>query len=400
MIALGLNEDDRAAYLAALRTSHRIKVRVTVRNKDEEELASITPVVLSGAVQVDATAEVTRSLSMVFLDPKHRMTFDAASPSAKALYADNFVSVEYGVHVSAIRRWVWVPVFWGPVTAFERQGAEVTIEAQGKESLGLEPHLVVNGYTIPHGLATANAVRSVMRRIGETRFRGMGGIKGKLRKHRAVAPGEAPWHVVKGGGSDGSGADKPGLVAKSSGHPFLFYDGEGYLTSKKRGGSSCYTFNGHNVLSQPGFKYDVLEVINRVEVLGGTPRGKPHGPHHRGHAELPASHPLSPTSLARNGKKRYMVTFFDSDSLKSDAACRRKAADILRQHTTEGLEASFDALPVPHLEEYDTVTLALDGYTLTFPLTTFTMPLTADSPMTIGGMKAISLSSKKHNKAH
>src|SRR4030095_7109647 len=45
------------------------------------------------------------------------------------------------------------------------------------------------------------------------------------------------------------------------------------------------------------------------------------------------------------------------------------------------VEASFDALPIPHLEEGDPCGVYVDGTHLEFVLKQFTIPLAADAPM-------------------
>lgn len=396
MYNLGLSAATRALYETALKSSGSRRVTITIRDHDEKKLADLTaPAVLEGAVQVDATASVTRSLSLTCLDPNHKLQFDYASPASGALYADNFVSVDYGVYISSTDSWIDVPVFWGPLTDFQRQGAEVTIEAQGKETLGLDPHLVRNGYTIHRGVTVANAIRNVMDRTGETRYN-LETMSGRLHKHRAVIPGEAPWTVIAGGGLDSGGNNKPPLVSKVNGHAMLFYNGVGRLTHRTHNANTAWAFSTDQLISQPGFHFDILGVRNHVEVKGGTP--KKSKKHFRGHATLPDIHPLSPYSLRRNGQRRYMVQFFESDSLKSDADCRTQAQSILSAHSNEGVDASFDCLPVPHLEEWDHVVLNGPGYSVSFPLSTFTIPLTTDSPMSVGVSKSVKPRRRRHHR--
>ncbi len=396
MYNLNLSALNRSRYEAALTSSGPRRVTITIRDHDEKKVADLTPpAILEGAVQVDATASVTRSLSLTCLDPNHKLQFDYASPAAGALYADNFVSIEYGVYINATDSWVDVPVFWGPLTDFQRQGAEVTIEAQGKETLGLDPHLVRNGYTIHRGVTVVNAIRNVMDRIGETRYN-LETMNGRLHKHRAVAPGEAPWTVIAGGGTDSAGNNKPPIVSKANGHAMLYYNGIGRLTHKTHNTNPAWVFSTEQLISQPGFHFDILNVRNHVEVKGGIP--KKSKKHFRGHATLPDVHPLSPYSLRRNGQHRYMVEFFESDSLKSDAACRTQADSILASHSNEGVEASFDCLPIPHLEEGDRVVLNGPGYSVSFPLSTFTIPLTTDAPMSVGASKSVKPRRRRHRR--
>lgn len=396
MYNLGLSKTARAQYEAALVSSGKRRVTITIRDHDEKKILDLTPpAVLEGAVQVDATQAVTRSLSMTFLDPNHKLQFDYASPARGALYADNFISIDYGVYISATDSWVDVPVFWGPLTDFNRNGNEVAIEAQGKETLGLDPHLVRNGYTIHRGVLVSNAIKNVMNRIGETRYN-LETVSGRLHKHRAVVPGEAPWEVVAGGGVDSGGGNKPPLVSKAGGHAMLYYNGVGRLTHRSRNQNTAWVFTTDQLLTQPGFHFDILNMRNHVEVKGGTP--KKSKKHFRGTATLPDINPLSPFALRRNGQPRYLVEFFESDSLKSDAACRAQAESILAAKSSEGVEASFDCLPIPHLEEWDHVTLNGPGYSVNFPISTFTIPLTTDAPMTVGASKAVRPRRRRHHR--
>lgn len=381
MYSLGLSPALRREYEATLRTSHRIRVTVTVRDRNEDVIATIRPKVLGGSVQVDATAAVTRSLSMELLDPAHKLAFDAPNPSDMALYADNFLEVEYGVYLADSQRWVDVPVFWGTVTGFSRQGPKVTLEAQGKEALALDPHFVVAGYTLRKGMTVKAALQNVMRRVGERRFR-LGAVSGKLAKARAVTPGESPWLVCLGGGEDANGNTKPGLMSRARGNVHLYYNGAGFLSAKRRNSNTVWTFTEAQLTSEPGFKYDVLSFRNYAVVTGGVRKGSKL--HARGTYALPSAHPLSPARLARNGDRRFMSIFFEADNLKTNAACAAKAKQLVNAASFEGVEASFECLPVPHLEELDVVTLRTSSYSITFPLKQFTIPLTTDSPMTVG----------------
>lgn len=395
----------RAAYDAALLTSHRIRIRVTVRDSSEAPAKQLdAPTVLTGAVQVDATQAVTRSLSLTCLDPNHKLTFDKANPSDFALYADNFISVTYGVETSI--GWVDVPVFWGPVTAYSRAGAEVTVEAQGKESLALDPHLLVAGDNLHRSTQISSAIAKVMGKVGESSSHiKLGMVGGKLAGHRAIARGQEPWLVCVGGATDANGKPMPGLMSKARGHQLLFYDGRGNLTAKNRGGNPVYVFDEQTLLGRPGFTYDVLEARNRVYMEGGTPKGKPKH-HFTGTATLPSNHPLSAQQLARNGQPRYLTTMAQSDTLKSDAACRHAAQVMLAQTSSQGLDASFDCLPAPHLEELDPVRLVVPssagiaGYAFAFPLSTFAIPLTHDTPMTVGGHISPAVPQKASTPAH
>lgn len=387
VIDLGLSAADRAAFEAALLAARRdISVRVTVLDRDEEALTELLPRVLTGSVQVDADVDVSRSLSMTLLDPGNKLQFDSGNPAEGAVYADNHLAVEYGVWVAALSRWVYVPVFSGPVTGFERDGQVVTVEAQGKESLGLDPHRVTAGYTLLKGRTLADAIAAVMGRLGEEKTR-LGMVKGKLATRRAVTPGEQPWAVCVGGEEDASGKPKPGLMSKADDVFYLFYDGTGTLTAKRRGGPTSWVFDEAQLTSTPKYSYDVLQFVNHAEVKGGVRKGSKK--HAHGEYTLPATHPLSPAKLGRNGTKRYMTLFHEADTLKTDADCDAKARQLVESRAFQGVAASFDCLPIPHLEDTDVVRLDLTGYTITFPLRQFTIPLTSDATMAVGFNKRV-----------
>ena len=173
MLELELTTGERAAFMRTLRSSHRMRVTVTVLDRNEKPLRQLdvpASQIIDGTVEVDALADITRSLRLEFLDEKRALTFDAASPSRAGLFADNLLAVSYGVLVPELARFVDVPVFWGPITDFERARGVVRVEAQGKEALALDPHFVTQGYTLRKGRRVDDAIRDVMDRCGESRY--------------------------------------------------------------------------------------------------------------------------------------------------------------------------------------------------------------------------------------
>lgn len=406
MIHLPITAAERTTMLQTLRGERGIihmRTQITILDRREKPISQLTvPAgnMESGTVTVDAQADITRSLAMTFVDPKRRLGFDAASPAKGALYADNMIRVERGVKVPGIG-WIDIPVFWGPVTNFERDSSEVTIEAQGKESLALDPHFATNGYMLKKGRRIDDAIRDVMDRMGETRYN-MPDLPGRLANHRAVEADDEPWDVVKFGWSSqkkvfhGKGKNRRGSkvdveyggLVKHAGHFYAFYDGHGRLTVRRRSGTALFTFKeGRDLLSVPKVGFDVLNGRNHVVVTGGKiTRGKKKI-QLRGHATLHPGHPLSPYNIGRNGKARYMTEFVTQDGLKTQAAVNNVAQDVLASKSNGSLDLSFDALPMPFLEELDYVAVQTNDYTMRIPLRSFTIPLTSDEPMTVGYTK-------------
>jgi hypothetical protein len=385
----GITATQEDRLIAQLAASHTIRITIDVFDRDETPIKTIQPQLLGGSVTVDASQDVSRSLNLELLDPEHKLQFDSTNPAEGALYADNFIGVKYGVFVEDGLGWVDIPVFFGPMTSFKRDGDVVIVEAQGKESLGLEPHSAVYSYALRKGMLVRSAIQNVMGRVGETKFR-LGMIAGKLAKGRAVVPGEQPWRVCVGGDTDGAGGKKPSLMSKATGNFYLFYDGRGYLTAKRKNATSVFTFkHTRHVLTEPSYEYDVLSFRNHAEVRGGV--SKKTKKRVRGEYTLPASHPLSPSSLQRNGKGRFLTIFHEADNLKTAAACRVKARRLVEATAFQGVSAQFEALPIPMLEENDTITLDMGTYTLTFQLKSFTIPLTAENTMSVGYTKRAQL---------
>lgn len=397
MLTLGLTPAEKTALLAELRaSSQRMRVRVSVLDRNEKVLHALeAPAgqILSGSVDVDATADVTRSLDLELLDERHALGFDAASPAKAGLFADNLVAVERGVFVDELERWVDVPVFWGPLTNFQRDGDRVKVEGQGKDSLGLSPHFATQGYTIRKGRRVDDAIRDVMDRIGETRY-SLPEMSARLPRHAVVEPDDEPWNVAKFGWEAedrvvrGKGknrhkervtVDYRGLIAYA-GNMNLFYNGSGRLVARRRSRDPVLTLEeGRDLSDRPVPRFDVLEARNTVVVTGAKiTRGKKPHRHHvqmRATVTLKSSHPLSAKSLARNGKNRHLTEFVTVDNLKTKAACRAHGERVLREKSQDGLELSFSCLPFPLLEELDTVRVRTNEYQLDVVLKRFTIPL-------------------------
>lgn len=406
MLNLALTAADKRTLLQCLRGEQgpiRRRITAHVLNNHEKAIASLTmPIeqVTSGSVSVDATADITRSLELVFVDTQHRLGFDAGSPARGAIFADNLVAVEYGVEVDPLG-WVDIPTFWGPITNFERQQAQVTIEAQGKEALALDPHFATQGYTIKKGRRVDNAIRDVMDRVGETRYL-LPDMPQRLQGRRAVQPDDEPWDIVKFGWSSqkkiyhGKGKKRRGKkidveyngLVKVAGHYYAYYNGRGQLRARRRVRTPMLTFQeGRDLVTDPDVKFDALAGRNHVVVTGATTTVKKKHVQHRGSATLQPGHPLSPYAIGRNGKARYMTEFVDAPTIKTTSGCKAAAQEILQVKSEEGLDLSFECLPMPFLEELDYVTVQTKSYEVKIPLETFTIPLDASSTMQIGYTK-------------
>ena len=431
MVPLGLSHADRRRYEYALLHTHRISVDIRIRDRDEKVISTVTSHVLGGSVQVDMSQAPHRTLDVTLLEPRKAPAWMPDGPGDAHVFANNFISVRYKVWVDDLSTgpgWVDVPVFWGPITGLSQDGDQVTITASGKEILGLEPHLLWDTMQVREGRKRTLAIRDVLEAKGETRF-DLPELNAKVGKRMGLNRHAQVWRVAKhiAGGVDWQ----------------LFYDGRGRAKARRWPQNRAWTFRagaGGDVLTKPRISYDVESVRNIVEVMGPEPKGPPK--RIRAVARAKAKHPMSPENMKRNGKKRYLVHRVDSNLAAPDqewhpshrrhhgknavslvpahwgapsgvknprrwlehahhllVTRRRKAQDIadrqLKNRLKAAVEAAFDCLPIPHLEEGDVCAVYVDGQHFEFILKQFTIPLTADAPMSIGVNKRVSWRGKK-----
>lgn len=384
MIELGLSVDDLRSFHAALRQSHLTRIQVDVLNRDEQVIAGLPkPYITSGAVNADMSAAATRSLEMTLVDPEGRLEFIPASPSDAGVFADNFLAVRRGIYVEELSRWVDVPIFWGPLTGVTRDGDEITVKAMGKESLALRPAVVWKPLTIKQRTTVEDAVKKILQGQGEARF-GLDTLSPQKRIPRPVSLARTTeaWKVCR--------------KIVGSQNRQLYYDGLGRVRLRAFPGQPLYTFRSGeagSITTKPKLDFDMSGLRNLILVLGVKPSGPGKRPH--AIAQPPAEHPLSPQSLARNGKPRYLVEVVKAKHARRRSQCQKIADRVLAEKLAAAVTISFEALPVPHLEEGDMVALEHDGVTYSFQLRQFTIPLTSDEAQSFGFLKRIPLSKRK-----
>lgn len=456
-----LSAEDRRIVRRALQYSHRVRSRVHIY--DGDEIISHDIAVADGQLDVDATADVTRSISLTVVDPDLKFSFG----SMGHVYLDNQIGVKYGAEIRELDAWVDFSIFRGPVTGLERKGHEVTIEAQGKESLLLPP---VKQYVVP-SLVTRNE----RQRLDFSGFSGTASFRLQLFKRKSVVitrggnyttngiqnamedmlgkgqvtvdqgPNDSGFRVTFSGHMGGTSLPKlqvvdrspsfdvtvtevtDGLASVDNRHvndyirrvvhqygefrtnlgsagntnipktfgidpskaqeigvwPYLqqiadsvdlrlLYDGRGILKLEP------YTLNhiDHvftiDVLSSPTVRLDLSEVRNMVEVYGTDKKG-----HDvlKAREQLASDHPLSPHSLGRNGVPRILLEQVKIDQNIDAARAHHIAQRKLRQRSLLAVDASFDALPMPYLEEWMTCRVKVAGVDQEFMLKQFSLPL-------------------------
>lgn len=389
MLNLGLSIAERLQFEALLASHHSIVVQLIVMDLDHNERTDVTNRLLDGQVTLDATALITRSLDLDLLDPTGALHLDSNSPDEGAMFADRMVAVRYCVINPAATFRVNVPIFTGPITKLERNGAAVRVEAQGKEALGLSMPWQTKTWSA--GYKLTSAINEILRDIMGEGKRSIPDISNKLPRNITVGTvtdadfnvktSKSPWEVAKG-------------LAKSIGYQ-LYYDGGGTAVMRPLPENVCWTYRegpGGSLKSKPTAGFNIDAVINAVEVFGKKPEkttGKTtkKQPHARLVAER--ADPLSPWNLGRSGAPRYLPLIVEDDSITTDEEALARAQTELRRGLRSSIEVAYDALVVPHLEELDVIKLSSEKYASTHLLKKTAIPLTAGGTATVGYVKNV-----------
>lgn len=352
------------------------------RERIEDE---ITDLMTEGSVDLDTTAEIDRSASITLEDPLYRVAFDATSPARAALYAHKLLRATYGVEVDGV--WVDIPVCTGPISRYERNGKEVTLEFQGKEAWLIAPNVQWQTLHVAKGMFRNKAIRKIALNAGETHLSlediSVKHAHKRISKDITVARKNERWKVMR-------------HIARSMGDCQLFYDGAGTLRLREKPGENDAIPIPASFLI-PGLtaSYDLSSSRNAQYVEGQTTSGKKLS----GTAVAERAHPLSAQSLGRYDdqgdlRPRWMADFDSRSHLRSNKSADDIAARMLRKKLIEQLEVTFECQPIPMLDPLDVLSvpiqrgLTADGERLTFSLNSFTIPLAAET-MSIGYTKRI-----------
>lgn len=383
-----------------------VRARLELLNMNGDVLTVLDNRIVEGQVNVVTDADVTRSLSVTLFDPEQKLRLDSDAPTDGSLYADRMLRAYYCVLVPSLG-WVDVPVFTGPIATLSRDDAVLQVECQGKESLALHP--VWNTLTVEKGVKKVDAIRRILReRAGETNF-DLPDLPTKLGNHASLTP-QPPKPKTVGKGKKqkqvpwkGMNANTPWGLAQDIADSMsrqLFYDGMGRCRLRGKAESPLFTFDEALILTVPKVEFDLTEMRNAVRVTGKTlgqgKEKKQQVPTHvvKGEAVAPREHPLSPWRLGRKvGDEiipRFIPEFVTNDAIRSDQEATKRAKQLLEDRLTQQVDVTFDALPVPHLEELDMIRISYDDLKLSARLREFSLPLTHDGVMSVGYVKRVS----------
>jgi hypothetical protein len=134
--------------------------------------------------------------------------------------------------------------------------------------------------------------------------------------------------------------------------------------------------DGGSVLTEPQIAYSSEELRNLVWVRGeGTISVS---------RAAPASHPLSPQKLGRNGVPRYLLNAITDTNIRTIAEATTLAEATLADSLLNAITVSFDAMTIPHLEPNDMVRVTTGDFSNAFRIHQMAIPLVVGGNMTVG----------------
>lgn len=369
--------DSDAEYTAWKRTltsTHERQVVVRVLDLEHKRLAWIDNV-LDGQVTIDVTnRQCTRVANLTLLDPTRSIGWEPDHPSSVPLHLRRMVQITYRIRVPGYG-WVDCPVFTGPVVEIDRDGAQVTVLAESKERLALGSFGRTHHWK--KGRKVTEVIRDILILAGEKpglihlpAYRGTVGHHGVT-----VTRTDRPWVVAR------RLAEARGFV--------LFYDGRGHVQMRREPKRQLFTFDRNWLLGPLRTDRPKLTFHNGWVILGPKP------PKNKkrvtsGLVGLPKSNPFSAFSLRRNGAWRWIIHQEERQHVKTVKEARQIADRLRDKHIRFAADVSFDALPLPNVEEWDWLRVKdpLAGVAVV-QVKQATLPLFAGG-MTIGSKKRIS----------
>ena len=382
MINLGLSSADQRKFEAALSSSNPrriIDVAVTITDLEHGHISTVSDRLLDGQVNIDTTAEVSRSATLTLLDPDHTVGFDSDDPLDGQAYLDRMIRVEYGVYVDEVG-WVRVPIFHGPVVGVSRDADVLEVEAHGKEALARRASWKPRSFA--KGLTRVGVIRAIMTELaGENRFILPSGWTARLAKPLSLGRQSSPWSHA--------------LILANSMRAQIFYDGAGNLRLRKRPVRHVYTFRdgpGGVITTAPKLAYEDRDLINTVHVKGGVPKGAKSKVESA--AYVPSWHAQSPRRMGRNGVARYLVEVIEDDTLRTQKAADSAASRRIRELLLSTATVSFDCLPIIHLEEDDVVRIESEALSMTFRINQMSIPLAHSGVASVGYLRRVTFRGK------
>ena len=379
MINLGLSAPRKRTMEAIMVNHHWVHVRLQVLDLNHNALSDISDRLLGGQVNIDASEAVTRSLELDLMDPFFTLSLDSNSPDAGALFADRMVRVIVTVQTPDRTDSFDVPLFCGPVTKIDRNGPTVKVECMGKETLAMSN--LWRGRTFKKHTPFTTLIRRILVDLG-------GEKKIDIPAKKATNPREISLNRET----------SPWLAAKNFARALnmqLFYDGRGVARLRTIPAYSVFAFTDQNasLMSDVQASHETLDqAVNAVQVIGAKPKGAKD--HVSATVVADRNHPLSPWKLGRFNADgdfvpRFLPKIIRDDKIKTNKDAKIVANRELRLGLLRGVEVTFDALPIFHLEEMDVCRIHSEQYSGDFRFMRASIPLTNDGIMSVGYLRRV-----------
>lgn len=360
------------AWRRTLTQTHERRITARVMDLEHKRLSTIEKVV-DGQVTIDVSnRECTRVANLTILDPSRSIGWEPDSPSALPAHLHRMVQIIDWRRVPGYD-WIGCPVFTGPVAEIDRDGAQVSLVLEGKERLALGSF--GRTHTWKKGRKVTDVIREMLVLAGESPSRiHLPAIRSTLAKPVIVTRTDRPWVQAR-------------RLAESRDR-VLYYDGAGHVRMRKVATRSVWTFDRNWLLGPMRLDRPKLTFHNGWIVLGPKPKGKK-ARINSGLVGLNKRNPFSAYSLRRNGKWRWIIRQEERQHIKTAAEARKIAQRFRDVRIRFAADVSFDALPLPNIEEWDLVRVRdpLAGVAV-MQVKQATIPLVSGA-MTIGSIKRV-----------
>ena len=381
MINIGLSSADMKLYQKSLYTGYNVKITLQILDLNHRYVSDVSTKLIGGQVNKSFWDIVTSNASLELLDPDNQVGFDTSNPSEGAIYADRMMRIVYSVFSELLPRWVDVPIFCGPVNKVTRDDAILSVEAQGKESLYVEPMMAWTPKTYTKGTKLVAALKDLLgNKGGETKF-DLPEWTRTLKKDYSLKVETPVWDAVRS--MVGSR-----LIQQA------FYDGRGYFRLRNCPTVPTFTFTEPWMTSVPKLDFDSSTIRNTVRVKGAVVATK----QITANAELPASDSSSSTALGRNGVKRHLVELVDDPDVNTQTEANNTAKETLDSLDLQNISFDFGSFPVPHLEPGDVFAISTRDFGRNLRAKQFSIPLKAGESQSNGTYRRLTPTTRKKRK--
>ena len=369
------------ATIRGLFGSYEMKTTVQLLNNQHGVISTISHKLLDGQVDGEAVVmrdgevDVSMRCMLEFSDPQHTLSIDSNAPTDGALYLDRMVRVIVSVRCSF--GWVDVPQFTGPITGpVNRDGDILSVKAAGKETFALRSAWETYHYKTGYN---TSVLRGLLVRAGElTKYMELPSGTSRISKPITIGRETKLWN-------------KAFALASSFNTPrILFYDARGVARTSPKVTKPVITFatgEGGLLTGEPQISFSVDNLKNAIIVKGGDPAG----PKTVVSALVvaPKSHQLSPWKIGRSatsGRGGYLTMREDNGNLRTFPKAIARGKALLDQFLLMGTEATWECLPVWHLEPWDIANISAK-FTGTVRIRSFSRSFGPEPTMTCGYTK-------------